>query len=51
MDKIVLTGLTQEEITEKLELKEKFRGKQIFKWVGSGIKSFDEMTNVSAKLP
>lgn len=50
MDKIVLTGLTQEEITEKLELKEKFRGKQIFKWVGSGIKSFDEMTNLSKVL-
>lgn len=47
---IVLTGLLPQEICEKLELKEKFRGKQIFKWVGTGVKTFDEMTNLSKAL-
>ncbi|MCQ2598254.1 MAG: 23S rRNA (adenine(2503)-C(2))-methyltransferase RlmN [Treponema sp.] len=49
-DKIVLTGLLPNEICEKLELKEKFRGKQIFKWVGTGVKDFSEMTNLSKVL-
>ena len=47
---IVLTGLLPQEICEKLELKEKFRGKQLFKWVGTGVKTFDEMTNLSKAL-
>jgi len=47
MDKIVLTSLFPEEITTELGLKEKFRGKQIFKWIASGVTSFDEMTNLS----
>ena len=47
---IILTGLLPQEICEKLELKEKFRGKQIFKWVGTGVKTFDEMTNLSKAL-
>lgn len=47
MDKIVLTNLLPEEINEKLQIQQKFRGNQIFKWIGSGVSSFDEMTNLS----
>ena len=50
MEKIVLTGFTPEEITEKLELSNSFRGKQIFKWISTGITSFDQMTNLSLEL-
>ncbi|MCF0242836.1 MAG: 23S rRNA (adenine(2503)-C(2))-methyltransferase RlmN [Treponema sp.] len=50
MNKIILTGLSPIEICEELQLKEKFRGKQIFKWVGSGVTSFDQMTNLSKSL-
>ncbi len=46
----VLTGLLPEEICEKLELSQSFRAKQIFKWVGNGAKSFDQMTNLSLDL-
>jgi 23S rRNA (adenine2503-C2)-methyltransferase len=50
MEKIVLTGLLPDEITEKLELQQKFRGKQIFKWIGYGVESFSQMTNLSLDL-
>ncbi len=50
MADIVLTGLLPAEITEQLGLKEKFRGKQIFKWVGSGVTEFSQMTNLSLAL-
>ena len=50
MNQIILTGLSPIEICEELQLKEKFRGKQIFKWVGSGVTSFDQMTNLSKSL-
>ena len=46
----VLTGLLPEEICEKLGLSQSFRAKQIFKWVGNGAKSFDQMTNLSLDL-
>ena len=46
----VLTGLLPEEICEKLELSQSFRAKQIFKWIGNGAKSFDQMTNLSLDL-
>jgi 23S rRNA (adenine2503-C2)-methyltransferase len=48
--KAILTGLLPEEITEVLSLKEKFRGKQIFSWIGKGVRSIDEMTNLSKQL-
>ncbi|MBQ3825030.1 MAG: 23S rRNA (adenine(2503)-C2)-methyltransferase, partial [Spirochaetaceae bacterium] len=48
--KAILTGLLPEEITSVLELKEKFRGKQIFSWIGKGVRSLDEMTNLSKSL-
>lgn len=50
MEKIVLSGLLSEEITEKLSLPQNFRGKQIFKWIGSGIKDFNQMTNLPLEL-
>ena len=48
--KAVLTGLLPDEINKTLKLDQKFRGKQIFKWVGSGVSSFNEMTNLSLDL-
>ncbi len=50
MEKIILPGLLPDEITESLNLQQKFRGLQIFKWIGSGITSFDQMTNLSKDL-
>lgn len=50
MDKIVLSGLLSDEITQQLELTQSFRGKQIFKWIGNGANSFDDMTNLSLDL-
>lgn len=47
MEKIILPGLLPDEITESLNLQQKFRGLQIFKWIGSGTTSFDQMTNLS----
>lgn len=46
-EKIVLSGLLPEEITESLGLKQGFRGRQIFQWIGKGARLFDEMTNLS----
>ena len=41
-----------EEIKSQLEAmgQPAFRAKQIFKWLNSGVKSFDEMTNIPKKL-
>ncbi len=50
MNQIVLTGLLPSEICEQLELSQKFRGIQIFKWVGNGVSDFAAMTNLSAQL-
>lgn len=50
MEKIILSGLLPSEITEKLELQQKFRGLQIFKWIGAGVKDFDKMTNLSVAI-
>ena len=50
VEKIALAGLMPEEITESLSLKQAFRGKQIFQWIGKGAESFDEMTNLSKDL-
>ena len=50
MEKLVLTGCLPLQITEKLELKPGFRGKQIFKWVSTGVTDFDSMTNLSLEL-
>lgn len=54
MSKIVLAGLLPDEINDfllaALDVNEKFRGKQIFKWIGKGAETFDEMTNLSLLL-
>lgn len=50
MEKIILTNLIPSEIIEQLELSQKFRGDQIFNWVGNGVKDFDAMTNLSLDL-
>jgi len=52
MKKKDLLSLTRVEIEELLIHmgEKKFRGKQIFEWVNKGIKSFDEMTNLSKAL-
>ena len=50
MEKIVLTDCLPLEISEKLELNQGFRGKQIFKWISTGVDNFDLMTNLSLDL-
>ncbi len=50
MEKVILTGLLPSEICTALGVSPAFRGKQIFKWVASGIDSFEQMTNLSKEL-
>lgn len=50
MNKIILSGMNPEEITCTLELKQGFRGKQIFKWIASGAENFEQMSNLSLEL-
>lgn len=50
MQKIILTGLLPEEINTQLHITPSFRGRQIFKWIGNGVSSFNEMTNISVGL-
>lgn len=47
-----LMDLTLDEMEQMLQDmgQQKFRAKQIFKWVNSGIKSVDDMTNLSKQL-
>ena len=47
MEKITLTGLLPEEISQSLELKQNFRSLQIFKWIYAGAENFEQMTNLS----
>lgn len=49
-EKIALAGLLASEISSQLDITPSFRGKQIFQWIGKGVKSFDEMTNLSSQL-
>ena len=52
MEKIDIKSMTEEEIKEYLKVigQPSFRAGQIFKWLHSGISSFDEMTNISKEL-
>ena len=50
MNEIVLSGLLPQDICQKLSLQQEFRGTQIFKWLGKGANSFDQMTNLSLDL-
>ncbi len=45
-NKICLSGLLPDEICDKLNLSQKFRGKQIFQWISKGVPSFEDMTNI-----
>lgn len=45
-EKIILTGLFPDEITEKLSLKQPFRAKQIYQWIYKGAENFDQMKNL-----
>jgi 23S rRNA (adenine2503-C2)-methyltransferase len=49
-DKVALAGLTPEEICTTLHLSPSFRGKQIYQWIGKGVSSFDQMTNLDKTL-
>ena len=49
-EKIAVSGLLPEEISEQLNITPAFRGKQIFEWIGKGADSFDAMTNLSQEL-
>ena len=51
MSRDILSMLPQEIETALVEMGEpKFRAKQIFKWLGSGVRDFDEMSNLSKPL-
>lgn len=45
-----IAGLSIEELYETLQLEQKFRAKQIFKWIADGAISFDQMSNLPEKL-
>ena len=47
MKKIVLSGMTAEEICAALNLDQKFRAMQIFEWIAKGATDFNQMTNLS----
>ncbi len=52
MNKIDIKSMTVSELEEFLSESEQpsFRAKQLFKWLQSGVESFDEMTNLPAEL-
>ena len=45
-----LLGLSPEEIQELIQVKEKFRSKQIYHAIYSGIESFDAITDLPLSL-
>lgn len=50
MGKVYISALLPEELTAALGFSQKFRGMQIFKWIGSGASSFEQMTNLSKEV-
>ena len=52
LNKVDLLSLTKAGLYQFIESigEKKFRGKQIFEWLHRGVKSFDEMTNLSKEL-
>ena len=46
----VLSGMTQEALAELISPEPRFRAAQIFKWIASGVSSFDEMGNLPLSL-
>ena len=47
MNRTYIAGLLPDELCRELGLAQKFRGTQIFKWIGNGAVSFEQMTNLS----
>ncbi|MGP1586801.1 MAG: 23S rRNA (adenine(2503)-C(2))-methyltransferase RlmN [Treponemataceae bacterium] len=47
---IPIASMHPKELTETLELKQLFRGKQIFQWIARGADSFEKMTNLPQDL-
>lgn len=45
-----ISGMLPEEIHSFLNLDKTYRSKQIFKWISSGARTFDEMSNLSKDL-
>ena len=50
MTPVAITGLVPDEINSTFSIKEKFRGKQIFRWIANGVESFSDMTNLPQNL-
>ena len=48
--KIPVAGLSADEIATALNLSPAFRARQIFKWIGRGAETFDEMTDLQVSL-
>lgn len=48
--KIPLAGLLPEELVQLSGVQPAFRGKQLFKWIASGVTSFSEMQNLPKSL-
>jgi len=46
----ILSGMPLEELTEQISPLPRFRAVQIYKWIASGISSFDEMDNLPLPL-
>lgn len=45
-----ITGMTPSAISQTLNLKKSFQGKQIFQWIAKGAVSFEAMTNISKEF-
>lgn len=50
MTPVAITGLLPDEINQTFSIKEKFRGKQIFRWISNGVETFSDMTNIPQQL-
>jgi len=46
----ILSGMPLEELTERISPLPRFRAAQIYKWIASGVSSFDEMDNLPLPL-
>ena len=46
----ILSGMPLEELTERISPLPRFRAAQIYKWIASGVSSFEEMDNLPLPL-
>ena len=49
-NKIPVASMNCEELMQTFNFSQKFRAKQIFKWISEGVDSFDKMSNLSKDL-